>query len=160
MSAVEMDCVEGRRYDKKAILTLLFRRYSFQIIMLLPEKNQQEVARALDLIEGLCGDDFPKYFGVILTDRGSEFLNYERIETSRNGKPPLPRLLLRPDEIGPERSVQEEPRETQEDPAKRHAVRSFDTTRHSDRQLSREFIYPSSTGRRGAANVSLPSASG
>ncbi|GKG83410.1 helix-turn-helix domain-containing protein [Eggerthella lenta] len=87
MSAVEMDCVEGRRCDKKTILTLLFRRYSFQIMMLLPEKSQHEVAHALDLIEGLCGKDFSRHFGIVLTDRGSEFLDYERIETSKNGKP-------------------------------------------------------------------------
>lgn len=85
MSAVEMDCVEGRRGEKPAILTLLFRRYHFQIMMLLPEKTQEEVAHALDLIEFLLGGDFPKYLGTILTDRGSEFLDYELLEKSVSG---------------------------------------------------------------------------
>ena len=87
MGAVEMDCVEGRRGEKPAILTLLFRRFSFQIMLYLPEKNQEEVGKALDLIERLIGAKaFRKWFGVVLTDRGSEFLDYGVIEKSCTAK--------------------------------------------------------------------------
>lgn len=86
MSAVQMDCVEGKRGEKPTILTLLFRRFNFQIMMLIPEQNQEEVVHALDLIEGLLDGDFSKYFGIILTDRGSEFLDPLLIETGTDGK--------------------------------------------------------------------------
>lgn len=83
MSAVEMDCVEGKSGESKAILTLLFRRFGFQIMMLLPQQSRAEVRKALDSIERLIGTKFFKeWFGVILTDRGSEFLDFEGIERS------------------------------------------------------------------------------
>lgn len=88
MSAVEMDCVVGRRgTDKKAILTLLFRRTNFQLMLLLDEKTSSNVIDAIDMLEDLCGELFPKIFPVILCDRGSEFENPERLEHSRNAKP-------------------------------------------------------------------------
>lgn len=86
MSAVEMDCVEGKRGDSKAILTLLFRRYCFQLMMLLDKKDQIRVGCALDSIQSLCGKRFKEHFGVILTDRGSEFLDPDVIERGRNGE--------------------------------------------------------------------------
>lgn len=55
LGAVEMDCVEGRRGERPAILTLLFRRFSFQLMMYPPEKTQAEVGKALDDIERLTG---------------------------------------------------------------------------------------------------------
>lgn len=86
MSAVEMNCVEGKRGDSKAILTLLFRRYCFQLMMLLDKKDQIHVGCALDSIQSLCGKRFKEHFGVILTDRGSEFLDPDVIERGRNGE--------------------------------------------------------------------------
>lgn len=83
MNAVEMDCV----VSDKAILTLLFRRFNFQFMLYLPAKNQAEVGRALDMLEGLIGARaFKKWFGTILTDRGSEFLDFYVLEKSRKGK--------------------------------------------------------------------------
>lgn len=83
LSAVEMDCVEGKRGDKPAILTLLFRRFNFQLMLYLAEKTQAEVAKALDLVERLTGPEtFKALFGIILTDRGSEFLDYDLLEKS------------------------------------------------------------------------------
>lgn len=77
MDAVEMDCVVGRRGESQAILTLLFRRFRFQLMLFLPKHNQEEVGKALDMLEGLIGlKEFKRLFGVILTDRGSEFLDY------------------------------------------------------------------------------------
>ncbi|WP_102378101.1 IS30 family transposase [Raoultibacter timonensis] len=87
MNAVEMDCVVSAKGCDKAILTLLFRRFSFQLMLYLPAKNQSVVGRALDMIENLVGARaFKKWFGVILTDRGSEFLDFHALEKSCKGK--------------------------------------------------------------------------
>lgn len=86
MSAVEMDCVVSAKGSDKAILTLLFRRFCFQIMVMLPAHTSECVARALDSIEMLCGRRaFMDSFSVLLTDRGSEFLDYEAIERSVDG---------------------------------------------------------------------------
>lgn len=86
MSAVEMDCVVSAKGSDKAILTLLFRRFCFQIMVMLPAHTSECVTRALDSIEMLCGRQaFMDSFNVLLTDRGSEFLDYEAIERSVDG---------------------------------------------------------------------------
>ena len=55
--------------------------------VLLPDKTQESVAKALDMIEDEIGiRQFRKWFGVILTDRGSEFLDYKLLEKSVKGK--------------------------------------------------------------------------
>lgn len=86
-NAVEMDCVVSAKGCDKAILTLLFRRFSFQLMLYLQAKNQAEVAKALDMVEGLIGPRaFKKWFGTILTDHGSEFLDFLVLEKSCKGK--------------------------------------------------------------------------
>ena len=83
MDAVEMDCVVGRRGEAQAILTPLFGRFRFQLMLFLPKHNQEEVGKAFDMVERLIGlREFKRLFGVILTDRGSEFLDYGVIEKS------------------------------------------------------------------------------
>lgn len=85
-NAVEADTVVGRQgRDAKCILTLYFRRLHFQLYMLLPSKETSEVARAFDELQELCGDLFPRLFGTVLADRGTEFYGAERIEHGRNG---------------------------------------------------------------------------
>lgn len=87
LSAIEMDCVVGRSgQDKQAILTLLFMRTNFQLMLLLEEKTSDNVIGALDMLERLCDGKFSKVFPIILCDRGSEFANPERMEHSRNAK--------------------------------------------------------------------------
>ena len=86
MSAVEMDCVVGGRGSTKAILTLLFRRSSFQIMVVMPAHTAGCVRGALDHIEMLCGKEaFARCFGTILTDRGPEFLDFQALEESVGG---------------------------------------------------------------------------
>ena len=90
MSAVEADCVVGRLgVDSQVILTLLFRRTNFQIMMLLASQTQAEVVSALDALESLVGgpEQFSRVFPILLCDRGTEFADVERMEHSRNGKP-------------------------------------------------------------------------
>lgn len=86
-SAVQMDCVMGRQSDFKCILSLHFPRFEFQIYLLLPDHTQECVACALDWVESLCEGKFSKSFGIILTDRGHEFKNFEALEKSALRKP-------------------------------------------------------------------------
>lgn len=80
----EMDLVEGKRdSDKKVLLVLTERVSRKEIIELLPTKEQESVIKALNRIEKREGVvNFRNTFKTITTDNGSEFLNYEGIETS------------------------------------------------------------------------------
>ena len=81
--AVEMDCVEGRQSDKKAILTLLFRHCNFQAMALLERHTRACVQEELDRIERAIGlEAFREHLGVILTDHGHEFNNFVDLEKS------------------------------------------------------------------------------
>ena len=79
---VEMDCVEGAEGDSQALLTLHFVQLRFQIYVLLERHDSEHVVAALDWLEGLLGGPggFHGAFGLILTDRGSEFDDMGGIE--------------------------------------------------------------------------------
>lgn len=82
--AVQLDCVEGLKDGcSKVILTLMFCEIRFQIMMLLFAQTKEEVKRSLDRIERIIGlEDFRKYFGLLVTDHGSEFNDFELLEAS------------------------------------------------------------------------------
>lgn len=82
---VQVDCVEGLRRNSKCILSLHFVRLFFQIYILLPAKTQAHVKAALDAVEACCGGAFADAFPVMLGDRGSEFLDFLKIETGLDG---------------------------------------------------------------------------
>ena len=87
-AVVEVDTVVGRLgVDKKAILTLYFRRFHFQLFLLLDEHTSDEVVRMLDLLDDLSCGLFPKLFPILLCDRGTEFANVLRMENRKNGTP-------------------------------------------------------------------------
>lgn len=86
LNTVQMDCVEGKKSNNKTILTLHFPRFEFQFHILLEHKTQQKVKQALDAIEIYCNKTFSDHFGILLTDRGSEFLDWSVIETGRKNK--------------------------------------------------------------------------
>lgn len=84
---VEMDTVVGPIGSQKVLLTLLFRNCSLMIAILLPHKTQECVINALNYITELIGIEcFQRMFGVILTDRGTEFLSPEAIECDQYGE--------------------------------------------------------------------------
>lgn len=86
-SIVEMDTVVGRNDSKKVLLTLLFRNCSLMIAILLPNKTQGSVIAALNtLCEAIGIEYFRAMFNIILTDRGTEFLNPEAIECDQYGE--------------------------------------------------------------------------
>lgn len=82
-SVVEMDTVIGTRGGKggKCMLTLLFRKYNFMLIYLLPYKQSKYVNAVFNILKQRLGDDeFKRLFEVILTDNGTEFSDPESIE--------------------------------------------------------------------------------
>lgn len=87
--AVQMDTVIGARGDSKSLLTLHLVRIEFQVVVLLDEHNCEAVVGVLDWIEGIVGTaEFARLFGLVLTDRGIEFCDFEAMERSAlgNGK--------------------------------------------------------------------------
>ena len=78
-----MDCIEGKRDEAPAILTLYFKRSGMQLGFLLAKHDSKHVVHALDNIEGILGTElFQDVFPVILTDNGHEFMDIEGMEHS------------------------------------------------------------------------------
>lgn len=85
-SIVEMDCVEGKKSDKKVLLTMTFRRFNLILIFLLESQTQEEVLRIFDWLEQELGTElFRRIFEVILTDGGGEFSAREAMEKGKDG---------------------------------------------------------------------------
>ena len=80
---VEMDCVEGRKTDKEAILSLHWKEFHMQLYYILEVHDARNVVKMLDVIEGALGLElFRECFPVILTDNGEEFSDIEGMERS------------------------------------------------------------------------------
>lgn len=80
----EMDLVVGKKGGSKAVLlTMTERRSILEIIRKLPDKTQESVIKALDMMEWQMGRcRFQKTFKTITVDNGSEFLNSSEMERS------------------------------------------------------------------------------
>jgi len=80
----EMDVVLGKRKGQEPVLLVLSERKSRrEKIVLMKDKTQASVIKALNKIERRMGArKFRKIFKTITTDNGSEFLNYKAIERS------------------------------------------------------------------------------
>ena len=84
---VEMDTVEGHHLDQKHLLTLYFRHSSLMLIYLLPNLEMKSVTQVFDQLEERLGKEaFRTLFPLILTDNGSEFAGWKRLETSPSGE--------------------------------------------------------------------------
>ena len=85
-SIVEMDCVEGKKSDKKVLLTMTFRKFNLMLMFLLESQTQEEVLLVFDYLEDALGTTlFRQIFEVILTDGGSEFAAREELEKGKEG---------------------------------------------------------------------------
>ena len=83
VSVVEMDCVEGKKDDICAILTLHFVTFHMQLYYIMPSHTSESVINTLDMIEESIGSTlFKSLFEVILTDNGHEFWNINGMEQS------------------------------------------------------------------------------
>ena len=70
----EMDTVEGKRGDDKALLTIYFRSFRFMLAFLLDNQNMENVLCQFHWLEHILGLAlFRDVFSVILTDNGPEF---------------------------------------------------------------------------------------
>lgn len=86
-NVVEMDTVIGSKDGGKVLLTLMFCNCSLMVAILLPDKTQNSVINALNKIcEGIGIEEFRRLFGIILTDRGTEFANPYALECYSNGE--------------------------------------------------------------------------
>ncbi|MBS9784504.1 MAG: IS30 family transposase [Oceanivirga sp.] len=84
INIVEMDLVCGKQGTSGYILTIFIPRIQFLMAYKIKHKTPYEIIKIFDSIESKIGYSmFKKIFGVILTDRGSEFLKYKEIETSK-----------------------------------------------------------------------------
>lgn len=83
----KMDLVEGIKGEKEPYLLVLSERKTIkEIIELIPNKEAQSVAKALDRIKRQLGvRKFRRTFKTITTDNGSEFRNWRIIERSYTG---------------------------------------------------------------------------
>lgn len=85
LEVVEMDTVIGRK-GGKVLLTLLFRKSNTMFVKLLDRNTQKCVIKAFNEISDEIGLDlFRKNFPLIITDNGSEFLNYKALEYDKKG---------------------------------------------------------------------------
>lgn len=85
-NVVEMDCVEGKKTDKKVLLTLTFRNCNLMLMFLLENQDQECVLDAFVWLETVLGKKaFKQLFPVILTDGGSEFSAREELEEFCDG---------------------------------------------------------------------------
>lgn len=78
----EMDCVVGPLGTKETLLTLSERVLRYELIFKLEAKTLENVASKIDELERKFGSNFNKVFKSITTDNGTEFQNYNKIETS------------------------------------------------------------------------------
>jgi len=81
-AVTEMDTVMGTKYDIGSILTLHSKRLLFQIGIKLSVHDSEHAVAALDWLESILGEDFPKIYGIGLSDRGIEFYSTEDFEMS------------------------------------------------------------------------------
>ena len=85
-NVVEMDCVEGKKDESRAILTFTFRNCNLMLMFLLEYQDQECVLEVFVWLETVLGKDaFKKLFPVMLTDGGSEFSAREEMEEFCDG---------------------------------------------------------------------------
>lgn len=82
----ELDCVEGSKGSKTTYMTLLERLTKKYIVIEMKEHTQECVKEAIDELEEKYGKDFRKIFKSMTTDNGHEFLDYNKIEKSKEDR--------------------------------------------------------------------------
>lgn len=86
ITAVQMDCVEGKQDEDATLLTLHFPVFHMQLAFIMNEHTSACVVSTLDKIEEAIGPDlFTQIFAVILTDNGHEFMDIDSMERSIYG---------------------------------------------------------------------------
>ena len=93
-----MDTVKSGKGSDKCILTIYFPEYELLIGRLMNRCITGAVKLEFERIQKPLGnhDEFSFLFPVILTDRGGEFGDPDRLEKDRDGNPRTSIFLLRP----------------------------------------------------------------
>lgn len=88
VSVVQMDCVEGKKHGNgRVLMTLHFIISTLQVAYILDHKSMDSVVECHRKLRMKIGNEmYSRLFGVILTDRGSEFKSPERLEIAENGE--------------------------------------------------------------------------
>lgn len=76
----EMDCVVGKRENRKTLLVLTERKTRFELIEVLKRHTVDEVRKALNRLEKQFQSDFYSIFKTITVDNGTEFSDPELLE--------------------------------------------------------------------------------
>lgn len=80
---IEMDCVEGKKEESPALLTLTFKSLSMQLAFIMEHQTCECVVQTLDKIEISLGKElFAEVFQLLLADNGAEFFDISGMETS------------------------------------------------------------------------------
>ena len=111
-SVVEFDSVIGKRSDKYAILTIYFRKYNFQIGLLIEKGNPYSVIEKVkELFSKFDEETLKRLFEVCLCDNGSEFSFFPELEINEDGEQFIHTFYTRPntstDKAGCERNHRE-----------------------------------------------------
>ena len=84
-NVVEMDTIEGKKGELPVVLSLLFRNCDLQLFFLRDANTAKSVTEVFcELRKILTPDEFTRLFGLILTDRGTEFSDPKAIEIDSN----------------------------------------------------------------------------
>lgn len=78
----EIDTVVGKREASSVLLVLTERSTRQELIFKIKSKTQEQVIKVLDRLERRYGSNFSKIFKTITSDNGSEFLDFEGMESS------------------------------------------------------------------------------
>ena len=82
----ELDCVGITKNYVGALLTIIIPKWSFLLLYKLDIKDMAHVNECINFVYKAMGyDKFNKYLGVLLTDRGLEFNDYQGIEFDEEG---------------------------------------------------------------------------
>ena len=80
---VQMDTVEGKKSDKQVLLTFQLMNSSLLLAYLIKHQRAACVVEQFNYLEELLGlEKFKELFGIVLTDRGSEFSDPTGMEFS------------------------------------------------------------------------------
>jgi IS30 family transposase len=82
----QYDSVEGKKGDKKAILTITYPKFRFQFGFLITSKSSRAVKSKIRHLQKLLGKKFQEIFQVNLSDNGPEFLTFHEVETDEEGQ--------------------------------------------------------------------------
>jgi IS30 family transposase len=82
----EMDFVEGKRSDRKKILTLMPRDLRLMLMFLVERKTLENAVTIIDALEDAVGAEaFRKLYPAILTDNDTAFADPKRFEADADG---------------------------------------------------------------------------